>query len=241
MRNGKTNTMSKLTKFDYQGHPITFEFEDGTKMVNATEMAKPFGKRVDNYMRLKSTKDYILLLESRYSDVREREVLRIVQGGTPELQGTWFDEKLALKFAGWLSPEFELWVYDRIEELLKTGVTRIDDNKPSTDLIRAIRLIADKLESQQADINRNTNAIEEIRDFVGELDAKITAIDENYYSVSGYCSLNGIQCPNTKAKAWGKECVTLSNKLGYDIGEAYHPVWGTVGSYHLDILKQIIK
>jgi len=26
--------------------------------------------------------------------------------------------KLALKFAAWLSPEFELWVYDRIEELL---------------------------------------------------------------------------------------------------------------------------
>jgi hypothetical protein len=31
------------------------------------------------------------------------------------------DKKLALKFAVWLSPEFELWVYDRIQELLTTA------------------------------------------------------------------------------------------------------------------------
>lgn len=232
--------MSNLKKFDYKGHPVTFEFADGTKMVNATEMAKPFKKRIDNYLRLKSTKDYILLLESRYSDVREREVLRIVQGGTPELQGTWFDEKLALKFAAWLSPEFELWVYDKIEELLKTGITQLEE-RPATDLIRAIRMIADKLEYQQRDINRNAEAINEIRDFVGELDAKITAIDENYYAVSGYCKLNNIHCPHKKAMAWGKQCTALSHQLNYDIGEAYHPIWGTVGSYHMDILKQVIK
>jgi phage antirepressor YoqD-like protein len=32
-------------------------------------------------------------------------------------------QKLALKFAAWLNPEFELWVYDRIEELLRHGIT----------------------------------------------------------------------------------------------------------------------
>ena len=121
--------MSDLKKFDYEGHPVTFEFVEGNKMVNATQMAKTFGKRVDNFMRLKGTKDYILLLKSRYSDVREREVVRIVQGGTPELQGTWIDEKLALKFAAWLSPEFELWVYDRIFELLTEGMTQLPQNK----------------------------------------------------------------------------------------------------------------
>lgn len=40
-------------------------------------------------------------------------------------------EKLALKFAAWLSPEFELWVYDRIQELLLQGHTAIRETHPS--------------------------------------------------------------------------------------------------------------
>ncbi len=96
------NTMSEIVKFDYEGQNISFEFADGNRMINATEMARPFGKRVNNFLRMEGTKEYILVLESRYADSRneeKREVLRVIQGGTPELQGTWMDEKLALKFA----------------------------------------------------------------------------------------------------------------------------------------------
>jgi hypothetical protein len=120
--------MSDITKFDYDGQSISFEFADGNKMVNATQMAKPFGKPVGNFLRLKETKEYIQLLEERYSDVNiAKEVLRVIKGGDASegLQGTWMDEKLALKFAAWLSPAFELWVYDRIQELLTTGKTQI--------------------------------------------------------------------------------------------------------------------
>lgn len=34
-------------------------------------------------------------------------------------------EKLALKFAAWLSPKFEIWVFEKIQELLKHGYTQI--------------------------------------------------------------------------------------------------------------------
>ena len=30
----------------------------------------------------------------------------------------WMDEKLALKFAAWLDVDFELWVYDTIDEIM---------------------------------------------------------------------------------------------------------------------------
>ena len=82
--------MSEIIKFDYEGQHISFEFADGNRMINATEMARPFGKRVNNFLRMEGTKEYILVLESRYADSRneeKREVLRVVQGGTPELQG----------------------------------------------------------------------------------------------------------------------------------------------------------
>lgn len=117
--------MSEITKFEYEGQIISFEFVDGNKMINATQMARPFkGKLVADFLRLKSTKDYIRLLEERYGNshiAMNREALRVIKGGdaTEGLQGTWMDEKLALKFAAWLSPRFELWVYDRIQELLR--------------------------------------------------------------------------------------------------------------------------
>ena len=103
--------MADIRKFQYEGEIISFEFADGNKMINVTEMSRAFGKPVGNFLRLEETKRYTELLESRYSDLnngKKREVLRVVQGGTPELQGTWMDEKLALKFAAWLSPAFEL-------------------------------------------------------------------------------------------------------------------------------------
>ena len=75
---------SGIIKFDYEGNVISFEFADGNKMINATEMAKPFGKPVGNFLRLDTTKSFIDLLESRYSDVnigKVREVLRVIKGG----------------------------------------------------------------------------------------------------------------------------------------------------------------
>lgn len=235
-----------IQTFDYQGSNISFEFSDGNKMINANQMAKPFGKRVSNFLRLKETKEYINLLESRYSHVSNgekrhtREVVRVVQGGTPELQGTWIDEKLALKFAAWLSAGFELWVYDRIEELLKTGRTELQIT-PSQNIIRSIRLIADQLEAHNQDIKLLKEDVSQMKDYMGELDAKITSIDENYYSISGYCALYAMDCPLDKAQKWGYNATKLSHQLKRPIGKAYDAKYGNINTYHIDILKKIIK
>jgi len=74
--------MSKITKFDYQNTPISFEFGDGNKMINATQMAKPFKKLVADYLRLKATREFIALLEVRYGNSHngKRTTIRVVQG-----------------------------------------------------------------------------------------------------------------------------------------------------------------
>ena len=84
-----------LLKFNYEGQAISFEFKDGAKMINATEMAKPFGKKIHDFLRLQGTKDYITLLEKRNVDslIVDSQVLRVIKGGIdPTLQGTWMDE-----------------------------------------------------------------------------------------------------------------------------------------------------
>ena len=67
------------------------------------------------------------------------------------------DEKLALKFASWLSPRFELWVYDRIQELLTNGETRLQGIPPSGFAV-TLRLLAEQWEKQEQ-INRRIGAI----------------------------------------------------------------------------------
>ena len=71
-------------------------------MINATQMARPFKKNVAGFLRLNNTKRFVTALESRYGNPHneERAVLEVMQGGTPEKQGTWMDKLLSIKFAG---------------------------------------------------------------------------------------------------------------------------------------------
>lgn len=237
--------MRNLRKFEYEGKMISFEFSDGNKMINATEMIKPFkNKRVNDFLRLKQTKEYILALEKRYGNSRngdQHEVLRVVQGGIPELQGTWMDEKLALKLAAWLSVDFELWVYDRIYELLIQGKTELFTHRPNMGLVKSIRLIADQLEYHEQELGEIKDDLSHVKDYISDLEAKITSIDENYYSVSGYCALNAIACPLDKAQTWGYLATKLSNQKDFPIGKAYDAKYGNVNTYHHSILEQVVK
>lgn len=102
-------------------------------------------------------------------------------------------------------------------------------------------MIADLLEAHDRDIQTLKEDVKEIKDYVGDLEAKITSIDENYYSVSGYCALQGIDCPLNQAQKWGYNATKLSNQLNRPIGKAYDAKYGEVNTYHINILKQIIK
>ncbi len=230
--------------FQYHDHDIIFEFSDGNKMINATQMAKPFGKRVSNFLQNKETKEYISLLESRYwnsSIGSKRAVLRIVKGGNEkDAQGTWMDEKLALKFAAWLAPVFELWVYDRIEELLKTGTTSITFHRDKN-IFKTLRLLVDEMENQSIEIDKVKNRLDYIEEIILDIDAKITSHDENYYTVAGFCAYHGLPCELKQAQKWGRAATILSNKKGFDIGAAHSEVYGNVGTYHKEILEQVIK
>ena len=235
--------MSGVTKFDYGGQTISFEFADGNKMINATEMARPFRKQIGHFLTLQGTKDYILLLESRYRDSdiggMAREVLRVIKGGVPELQGTWMDEKLALKFAAWLSPEFELWVYDRIQELITTGSTRLQGIPPSG-FAATLRLLAEQWEKQEQ-INENVKEeLDKAAQRLDELESKIISVDDHYYTIAGYCNLHKIPCPLHQAKEWGKTAAALSRKKAIPTGTAHDERYGQVRTYHEDVLKDVV-
>lgn len=107
--------------FQYDGNPITFQMGEAT-MVNATQMAKPFGdsKRAKNWLMLNSTNEFLEIL-SKGRNLPLTDLVQVTKGGTNP--GTWFHEDVALEFARWLSPQFAIWCNDRIKELMKYGIT----------------------------------------------------------------------------------------------------------------------
>lgn len=108
--------------FSYDNNPITFQLGEAT-MVNATEMAKPFGKRPAKWLELPTTKVFLnKLCEVRKSDITTF-VVTAKGNSTTFKQGTWLHEDVALEFARWLSPAFAIWCNDRIKELMRYGMT----------------------------------------------------------------------------------------------------------------------
>lgn len=106
--------------YDYNGYNITFNKGENL-MVNATEMAKPFGKLAKDWLANKSTNEFIHTL-SAVRTIPLTELVVVKQGGNGE-QGTWMHEDVAMEFARWLSPAFAIWCNDRIKELLQVGMT----------------------------------------------------------------------------------------------------------------------
>lgn len=127
--------------FNYNDNAVTFRTIDGSLMVNATQMAKPFGKKSYGWLRLPSTKAYIsALIDAReqqsgaqslrhaYKRPNERRLkangLIITKSGGRGGGGTYLHEDIAIEFARWLSPAFAVWCNDRIKELFRQGVTQ---------------------------------------------------------------------------------------------------------------------
>lgn len=106
--------------FDYKGANVTFASKDGLVMVNATEMAKRFGKQPSDWTRQKSSKAFMTALMSARGIPRPTDLVRVTNGNNGS---TWMHEDVAIEFARWLSPEFAIWCNDRVKELMKYGIT----------------------------------------------------------------------------------------------------------------------
>lgn len=112
--------MINYQDFNYNGSRITFS-KGKNVYVCATQMAKPFGKRPNDWLGLQSTKDFLAAV-SVTKNIGITELVITKRGNSSECkQGTWIHEDVALEFARWLSPIFSIWCNDCIKELLAKG------------------------------------------------------------------------------------------------------------------------
>src|SRR5665647_1974531 len=118
-----------IQKFKFGDVEIEFDLRQGKNvMVNATEMAKIYGKDVYDFLKNDSTKNFIaecLKTEnSRFLGIVSMDDLIV----SKQRSGTWMHRILALKFAAWLEPAFELWIYITIDNLLYEFAREIEDS-----------------------------------------------------------------------------------------------------------------
>jgi len=129
----------------------TVEFIRRGAYANLGDIAKPFGKRIDNWTRLKTTQELFQAFESEPcyrgilpiiavvgrnlapSDVRVLENL----GVSSPRQGTWAHPDIAIQFAQWCSPGFALWVSRQIRHLLTYGEVNLHYTEWTDDQIES--------------------------------------------------------------------------------------------------------
>ena len=109
----------KVLEFIYNENTISFNpTGNDDVLVNATEMAKVFGKDLWKFTKSDHAKEFIKsCLKPPYGGllgVKDENDLIVSR----QKSGTWMHKILALKFAAWLDPEFELWVWLTIDKII---------------------------------------------------------------------------------------------------------------------------
>ena len=121
--------LKNTTNFMYGDTEIEFTLEGKNGvMINATQMAKVFNKRIDVFLKTEPTKEFINALEfppqGGNSESLSKEEIIV----TNHRHGTFMHRILALKFAAWLDPHFEVWVYRTINDLLFNHYQKLEDS-----------------------------------------------------------------------------------------------------------------
>lgn len=138
--------MEDLVRYSFNSNEIAFlkGTEGNGVMINATQMAKPFGKFCKDWLKTEQSKRIISAISERQK-ILPSDLVQVTNGDNG---GTWMHEDVALVFAQWLAPEFYLWCNDRIKELLTKGVATTSNEDEA--ILHAIQVLQKRVEESKA-------------------------------------------------------------------------------------------
>lgn len=191
--------MQTLT-YDYKDKQIEFLLS-GDMMVNATEMAAVYGKRVSKFLENKETQNFIDKLKktpigenkgaefgpflAQFGDLASEKVVKSPNGvpiliTIPGREGaTWMHRWLAIDFAMWLDLDFKIWIIEKIDYLLINF-----SNKQRELLNKKQELIKQRNEIVTRNLNNpDVMALNEINDELKGISQKLGATTRSQYSI----------------------------------------------------------
>lgn len=167
--------------------------------INFTKLTKRYfeltGKRKDtrNWLTTKRTEEDIQHL-STVTGIHVTELVQVIQGGDPELQGTWGHPKLSLRFGVWLSSEFgyavEVWFEDWVKEkglaelraeqsLLIEQARKEIKQETEAELQRAIAIHTQNI-TQQVAVQQNNFAVQLWQRFSFEFEKEFSKVRQEW-------------------------------------------------------------
>lgn len=193
-------------------------------MVNATEMAKPFGKLAASWLRNQATQDFITELAA----MRNRIPSDLVKVTNGDGGGTWMHEDVAMEFARWLSPKFAIWCNDRIKELLTKGTSSIAQLSRKELALMVVQAEEEKErllvanEHQQATIERQEQTIKEQAPKVSYYDTTLQSV--NTLTTTQIAKEIGLDAPKLNQKL--KQAGVIFRQSGMWLLRQPYSAWG---------------
>ena len=169
-----------------------FEIDQEKGMVNLTKIADYFGKRVSDWRQKGSTKKF---LRAFFFKNPEPQNLVVVNGGDYG-NGTWASRKLALKFAEWISVDFEIYANEVIDTLFRTGKVELQPQQPLslTEVLEQsqawIMTLAQENTTLKLQVNESKEVIVTQTDKINELAPKARFIDETFVNTNSLSTMN---------------------------------------------------
>lgn len=167
----------------YQGTQIAFELGSNV-MICLTDVAKAFpNKNLTQIINSVEIKEYCNAV-SKLQNYSFADLLT-VRKGAPELGGgTWAHQKVALRVAQKLSPEFAVWVDSKLEELLTTGVATVSNDDEV--IAQAMAVLQRRLEANQQRVQMLEGTVDMQQQELTILTPKATYTDEVLQSKTTY-------------------------------------------------------
>lgn len=225
--------MESLTVLDFAGKNIRFERRGDRVWASLTDMAKATGKLVADYTRSKSTTEFIEELQA----VMGFTITETMQGGIPEMQGTWAIEEVAIDFAAWCNVSFRIWVSQQIRTLMTKGtvsITPVTHTLPQT-YVEALKALVQAEEEKEALALENSMQAAQIEELEEDVDRLSELADElfNYSSIIRIAKLNNV---NEKTYNWRK-LKAASKVKGVEVKHSPCQRFGIKNLYHTDAWK----
>lgn len=107
--------------FSYNGNDVLFDIKDDV-MVNATQLAKIYRKRPNDYLSLPATNQLINAITRKYG-ISENQLVISKAGSSHNGGGTWMHRLIVVDFCQWLDIDLKLWCTEKLDELMRYGIT----------------------------------------------------------------------------------------------------------------------
>ena len=175
------------------------------------------------------------------------------------------------KFADWIKNRIERYGFEESQDYVhvsekketSTGATISKEYYLSIDMAKELSMVENNSKGKEArqyfisvekearrkqlkasplDILKQQIAmLEEHENRLLQIESKLETSQQDFYTVAGFASLRGLKVDLTKANMFGRKAAKLSKEYGYEIGRASDPRFGTVNTYHVDILSEIFN